>query len=248
MKTSKTTKAPNRKLPLLLAVVVGIALAATPAASIEVAYDMGTYSHYVWRGLSLTDGPVFQTSVTGWHESGFGVNVWGNMDLDDVNGNEGDFNELDVTLTYAWEADAFGFEVGFIEYTFPNTDFAGTRELYFSVGYDAVVAPSFTLYYDLDEVEDYYGELGLEYGSELPSGWSVTVAVSGSFAGEDFAAAYAGSSDGGLWAGNASVAFDYSGDELAFGLIAAYTDSLDDDVLFEQPADFWGGVYLGFSF
>ena len=248
MKVVRATLLRPRCLPMVLLVLLVAAIGVVPASAIELSYDMGTYSHYVWRGLALTDGPVFQSSLTGSHDSGFGVNIWGNMDLDDVNGNEGDFNELDLTLSYAWEVESVGFEVGYIEYTFPNTDFDGTRELYISASYDSVLAPSFTLYYDLDEVEDYYGEVGVEYASELNDRLALTVGLVGSFAGEDYASAYAGGSDGGLWAGNLSVALDYSSEDFAFGVLVGYTESLDDDVLFEQPVDFWGGVYLGFVF
>ena len=75
------------------------------------------------------------------------------------------------------------------------------------------------------------------------------MAALAAYAGEDFAAFYAGGTDGGLFDGNASISLDYGADNWTFSVLAAYTDALDDDVLLApQAADFWGGISLGFTF
>ena len=95
------------------------AFIAAPAANAAVTteYSLDLVSAYVWRGYSVTDGLVLQPSVTSSHESGFSLNIWGNYDLDDVNGAAGDFIEVDITLSYAFPSEgSFSAEVGLIEY------------------------------------------------------------------------------------------------------------------------------------
>lgn len=49
---------------------------APPAVSASVTADV--LSHYVWRGVRLSDGFVVQPSI-GVESHGFGVNVWWNV-------------------------------------------------------------------------------------------------------------------------------------------------------------------------
>jgi hypothetical protein len=48
----------------------------TPAVSGSVTADL--LSHYVWRGLRLSDGVVLQPSA-GFETHGFAVNLWWNL-------------------------------------------------------------------------------------------------------------------------------------------------------------------------
>ena len=74
----------RRLLPLVLVVlwVAPPVLAQDPAAerppavSSRVTADL--LSHYVWRGLRLSDGVVLQPSA-GVETHGFGVNLWWNF-------------------------------------------------------------------------------------------------------------------------------------------------------------------------
>lgn len=137
--------------------------------------------------------------------------------------------------------------MGLIEYLFPNGVGPGTREVYFSLGLDVVLAPTVTVYYDFDEVDDLYAMFGVEYGREFENSWSLAVGALVGYAGEDFAAT-AGGVDAGLFNGEVNLTLSYAGDNWSAGGFVAYTDSLDDDVLPDQPVDFYGGISLGFSF
>ena len=55
----------------------------------DLSVTIGTeiYSKYLGRGELPTDGPVVQPSIT-FENKWFTVNVWGSMDLDDVNENK----------------------------------------------------------------------------------------------------------------------------------------------------------------
>ena len=233
-------------LPILL---LPLALFSVPAAAeTSVSYDLALNSAYVWRGITVTDGLVLQPAVAVSHDSGFGVSVWANGDIDDVNGQDGEFNEVDFTLSYGWGGDTTSFEVGWIEYMFPNGFGLSTSELYLSLGWDVVAAPSVAVYYDFDLVEDYYATVGVEFGSDLSDTWSWGLGLTAAFAGEDFASFYSGGTDSGLHDGLAQFTLSYAGEGYDFGVFAAYADNLDSDVLTDQKVDFFGGVTLSFSF
>ena len=217
-----------------------LSLAAAPAAA-DAEYALDFASAYVWRGITFTDGAVWQPSVTASNDSGFAINVWGNLDIDDANDMSAEFNEIDLTASYGFGSDAVSAEVGFIEYLFPNTPFAGTRELYVTVGWDVTAEPSVSLYYDIDEVKDFYANVGVSFGGDVSDALAWSVDVSAGYAGDDFAAAYNGLS-GGMYDGN--LTFGLSGG--AWSASVSYVDALDSDALPEQPVDFLAGI--GFSF
>ncbi len=217
-------------------------LAAAAPASADAEYSMDFASAYVWRGITFTDGAVWQPSVTASNGSGFAINVWGNLDIDDANDMSGEFNEIDLTASYGFGTDAVSAEVGFIEYLFPNTAFAGTREVYMTLGWDVTAAPSVSVYYDIDEVQDFYANVGVSFGGAAADVLEWGVSVSAGYAGDDFAAAYGSVSGGGLYDGN--VTFSLSA--ASWSAFVSYVDALDDDALPEQPVDFLAGI--GFSF
>jgi hypothetical protein len=132
-------------------------------ASVEIDY----FSSYVWRGLLLTDGPVFQPSVTAGY-AGFSFNGWASMDLVDVNDNQGRINELDFTAEYGWGVGQFGFAAGLVHYTFPHTDYAVTTELYGSVELDAPLGPSAKLNWDVDQANGFYATFNFSHDVNVP--------------------------------------------------------------------------------
>ncbi|MCY3969087.1 MAG: MltA-interacting MipA family protein [Acidobacteria bacterium] len=226
--------------PVALALLALLAVAAAPVSA-DADYALDFASAYVWRGITFTDGAVWQPSVTASNDSGFAINVWGNLDLDDANDMSAEFNEIDLTASYGFGTDAVSAEVGFIEYLFPNTAFAGTREVYLTLGLDITASPSLSVYYDIDEVKDFYANFGVSFGGDVSDAMAWSVDVSAGWAGDDFAAAYGGTS-GGMYDGN--VTFGLSGG--AWSAFVSYVDALDDDALPEQPVDFLAGI--GFSF
>ena len=246
MKTTDT--ATTRPARLIVGLILLVLISpGSASAETEVSYDLAFNSAYVWRGITFTDGAVFQPSITVSHSSGFSFNTWGNLDIDDVNGLDGEFQEVDLTASYGFGSDTVSAEIGFIEYLFPNGVGPGTREIYFSLGFDVVLSPTITLYYDIDEVEDYYGSFGVEWGNEVSNQWSYAVGLLAGFAGEDFAAT-AGGVDSGLFNGEVNFNLTYSAGNFSAGGFVAFTEPLDDDVLPDQPVDFYGGFFLGFSF
>jgi len=243
-----------KRTPLrVLALSAMAALTFTPSATadVEVGYGLDLVSAYVWRGITFTEGLVHQPSITVAHSNGFSLNVWGTMDLDDYNGIEGEFFEVDITLSYAFPTNGkVSFEVGMIDYLFPNFKGAETKEVYASVGWDLRIAPTVAVYYDFDEFEDFYATFSIASSialgrDNLSFDWELLAA----YAGDDFAIANGGGTGGGLFNGLATAALTYAPDEggTVSGFVA-YTDSLDTDVLVEQPVDLFAGVSFSRTF
>ncbi len=145
-----------------------------------VSFDVGSFDRYVWRGLILTDGPVLQPGLT-VGRGPLSVNVWGNMDLDDVNGNGGQFNELDITLAWEKRLGKCDLSVGVINYNFPNTPAVTTTELYVGAGFDVPAQPAVKIFFDVAETNGTYLTLDAAhaFSSEYddPVGWKLTLST-----------------------------------------------------------------------
>jgi hypothetical protein len=209
-------------------------------------------SAYVWRGITINKSPVAQP----WLDVGgiklgkdvsLGANVWSNLDIGDADGafKSGEISEIDLTLALTLPK---GFKVGYIEYTFPATSAGGgvpgTREVFGSWSKAAIVTPTISLYYDVDEVKDFYGSVSLSKGFALSPKASASLEASAGVAGGDFARAYGGS-EGGLFNFNLSGRASYkASDKLTLGGVLGYAGSLDKSHLPKQDANVYGGVNL----
>ena len=232
--------------------IAAAALAGPAAAEVTATYTLDFASAYVWRGITVTDGVVWQPQVTVAHGSGFALNVWGNWDWDDDNGLEHEFIEVDITPSYTFDtgSDLIA-SVGLIEYIFPNSGAFNdaTTEAWFSLGWAGTITPTLAVYYDFDAVEDYYANLSLLYAHEVNEDVDFKVALAAGYAGEDFASFYAGGVDSGFFDGRATVTLAYAPDgKWGIAGYAAFSDTLDDDVLPEQEVDFFGGISVSRSF
>jgi uncharacterized protein (TIGR02001 family) len=232
--------------------IAALVLAAPASAEVTATYALDFASAYVWRGITVTDGTVFQPSITIAHDSGFALNFWGNLDITDDNDLEGEFIEVDLTPSYTFPTDSdFTVTVGLIEYIFPNSggfDDA-TTEAWASLGWAGKITPVLAVYYDFDAVDDIYANLGLTYQDEIATDTIWKLALQAGYAGEDFAGFYAGGTDGGFFDGRATLTIAYA-PEGKWGIAgyAAYSDTLDEDVLPDQEVDFFGGVSFSRSF
>ena len=125
--------------------------------------DLDLVSEYNWRGTILNPDPSIQPGI--WASIyGFTASIWAQIAteaqvIDDVE--QESFEEIDLTLAYEHSFGNFQLGAGYIRYEYPGfEDVDGTNELYVSLGYDALIAPSLSVYRDLD-VESWYMELGL---------------------------------------------------------------------------------------
>ncbi len=149
----------------VFAVGSSMAIAEEP---VEFELTADYFGKYIWRGQNLSDDPVFQPGLS----AGFGgltAAIWGNMDTTNINGNSGDFSEVDYSFDYSSDlpgVDGVGYSVGLIYYDFPGTAVKDTTEAYWGLSFDLPFSPSVTVYHDLDEAEGSYVALGAGYSVE----------------------------------------------------------------------------------
>jgi len=122
-----------KKLNLLAisAAVSGALLSGAAAA--EVTANVGAASNYLWRGVSLSgESSQVYGGVDYSHAAGLYAGVWQSSEGATASG------ETDVYVGFAGEAGKIAYDVGFIQYMYPQdaTPDIDYGEVYFSVGYD----------------------------------------------------------------------------------------------------------------
>ena len=130
---------------------------AAPTPDLTVAYNVGLYSQYIFRGLTQTDRkPALQGGVDLTHSSGFYLGMWGsNISWlrDDYGGSpvydKGGNLELDIYggYKYSFGDTGLGIDVGALQYWYPGSKGhiptnsaisnpeANTTEVYAAVNY-----------------------------------------------------------------------------------------------------------------
>lgn len=158
-----------------------IMIAGIPAAMAEEEMPsadatIGFYSKYVWRGFELSDDSlVIQPSLSVSYK-GFGANLWANLDTDDASVDSNLWNETDFTLSYDGAYEKLGYGVGWIYYSVVGSD---TQELYGTLSYDTLLAPSFTIYYDTDGFAgDWYANFGISHSFMIAEKYSLDLGLS----------------------------------------------------------------------
>lgn len=99
--------------------------AAEPAPPYTLAYNVGLYSQYIFRGLTQTDGsPAIQGGVDFTHSSGFYSGAWAsNISwLEDGGNYQGSSLELDLYGGYRMNIgdSGVGVDVGLLNYVYPG--------------------------------------------------------------------------------------------------------------------------------
>ena len=151
----------------------------------EIGFELTVdyFGKYIWRGQNLSDDPVFQPGLS-MSYGNLTAGIWGNMDLRNINGNSGDFSEVDYSLDYSStfaDIEGVGYSVGVIYYDFPGTAVKDTTELYWGLNFDLPLSPSITVYHDVDEAEGSYVSLAFghsieriaELGPDIPIGMEI---------------------------------------------------------------------------
>ena len=185
-------------------VLAGIAFAEGDPASVGL--DVPVLSSYVWRGQLLSDRPVLQPSLTAT-KSGFSLNTWANYNLDGAY--QADFSEIDLTASYSKSVGPVALGAGLVPYAFPNQTLAvedgedvaypSTAEVYVSAGLpDVPLAPVLSVYYDVDEIDGFYGVLAVGHSFELTDQVSLAASASLGAGDGDYNAGYFGVDDAAL--------------------------------------------------
>lgn len=191
--------------------LAALGLSVLPAqAQTEVGADLGLYSSYVWRGLSLTNKPVMQPAVylsIPVSNASVTLGGWSTFDLGAYDDLENDISESGGSSSFNLaEFDPYGeisFPVGkatltggITAYIYPNdenapndfgllTSDANTVEIYGKLGVDAPLSPELSVYYDVDKIKGAYFEGGISYSLAASEKVSVDLgAVAGLSAGQ----------------------------------------------------------------
>ena len=155
----------------------------------DVSATVDLNSAYVWRGITLNDGLVMQPSLD-VNKSGFGINVWGNMDIDDYNDTleSWEFSQVNFMLSYDFNFKPVDVSIGYIEYMFPAGG-DGTREIYITLGKHIFkgLSGNFRFYYDFDEADDIYANASLDYSIPFSEKVNLDFGALVGYAGKDFA-------------------------------------------------------------
>ena len=172
---------------------------ADPAAAlgpVDASAGLGLFSKYVWRGQALTDDPVLQPEVSA-DIMGFGFDIWGNMDLtdyhttaEDPDGLAGQMNEIDYTLRYGASFPFLQLGAGLIHYTYPNLDIDSTTELYVAAAANILFSPSVSIYYDIDEIDGGYVQIGASHSLPLSPMTNLDLAAALGYGSEDYVNGY----------------------------------------------------------
>jgi len=178
-----------RKSLLLLAVIgtlgsqaVYAEEAAAPAAAAAetpaytLAYNVGLYSQYIFRGVTQTaNKPAIQGGVDFTHSNGFYLGTWGsNISWSEDNGTYKNASlEWDIYGGYRGAIKDVSYDVGLLQYVYPGSPVTGsvraeTTEVYGSLAYKWVtakvsVAVSNDVFGNADARGTYYADLTANY-------------------------------------------------------------------------------------
>jgi hypothetical protein len=180
-------------------VVAGLVATAAPAAAQTVGADLGLFSSYVWRGLSLTNKPVAQPDLYLTFPAGNAsvtLGGWANIDLGKYDDSDDDFSESggESAFNFAefdpWAEVSFPvgekttLTAGATAYIYPNdaglTSDANTVEIYGKAAFDVPLSPKVAIWYDVDKIKGAYFEGSVSH--TLPASEKVSV-VLGALAG-----------------------------------------------------------------
>ncbi len=171
-------------------IIGGLAGAVPVHAQATFSVDLGLFSSYVWRGLTLTNKPVAQPAVWASFPAGnasITVGGWANIDLGkydnatDISESGGtsafNFAEFDPYAEVSFPVGKASLTGGITAYIYPNdfgltSDF-NTVELYGKVGLDVPLSPQLAVYYDVDKVKGAYIEGSVSHS--LPASEKVSV-------------------------------------------------------------------------
>jgi len=129
-------------------------------------------SAYIWRGQEMTRHSVVIEPALSASYKGFTANLWGNIDIKPYAvGNQSyssNFTETDVTLSYSRKFGIVQTGAGYIYYglsaTTPGgTDLLDSQEIFVTLGLDTILAPTLTVYKEIDHYHQWYATLGVSH-------------------------------------------------------------------------------------
>jgi len=168
----------SRMLRISTVVLIGIfscIRTGTPAFSLEE--ETGTSglsgrleidfaSQYIWRGLEYNRQAVVQPLVR-LNDSGFEVEVRGNLDLTGSNHERGKFTEWNYRGGLAKRTQDAAAGLFYTYYDFPENSRSKTQELSLELAYGFPTYIGTELYWDFDQADGFYWKTSLGYVWEI---------------------------------------------------------------------------------
>jgi hypothetical protein len=177
---------------MVAAMVAGTARAADVSATADFA------SAYIFRGVTLNDGLVFQpgVSISGLpipeQYGAVTLGTWANYDIAEnpATLRKHEFSEVDYYLTYVLPVKAVDISATYTEYTYPTVAAEADREVALAVGKaigETGLYPSLTINYGLDGLidQDWYIQGGLGYTKDLTEALSLSASVKAAYVIDD---------------------------------------------------------------
>lgn len=180
---------------LILALILGsypMTVRAEEAAEAKVTgeFAASVLSAYIWRGQELTrHSVVVQPSISVGYK-GFSANLWGNLDTRPYSAIDEkfspNFTETDVTLSYTHAFGIVSVGLGYIYYglagaTADAPDLLDSQEVFVSVSLDTILAPTLTVYKEIDHYHQWYATLGVSHTFALHEKVGLKLAASASY-------------------------------------------------------------------
>lgn len=162
-----------KKIWIFIVVILLILTPGAQAEEVSGGASVDVMSNYVWRGFKLSEDMVIQPSV-GITYGSFGANLWANYDTELE-----ELNETDIALNYTFLVEKFDFDVGYIYYGLDSAN--DTQEIYVSIGYNILLSPTLTLYYDFDEGEGAFITASIGHDIELSNGIALSLGALASY-------------------------------------------------------------------
>jgi Bacterial protein of unknown function (Gcw_chp) len=253
--------------------VAGASVCAVPArAQAELGVDLGIFSSYVWRGLSLTNKPVAQPAVYVTIPAGNAsvlLGGWASIDLGKYDDPLNDFSESGGTSSFNFaEFDPYA-EVSFpvgkatltggaTAYIYPNdfgfTSAANTVELYAKAEVEAPLTPKVSIYYDVDKIKGAYFEAGVSHSLAISEKTSLDLgALAGFSAGQGIKAGESANFSGnGFTHLDVSAGIPFTAGALSITPLVHLIVAGDDFTKLTSPSNesdvkVWGGVSLSWA-
>lgn len=140
------------------------------SASDKIAFSLegDFYSRYIWRGQVISNGAVFQPSVSANYK-GFTATVWSDMDMTSYRNESGQFAEFDLSLDYTNKISKdskISYSLGVIHYHFPKFSATDTTELYWGFSFDVPLNPTFKFYHGLGNEHGTYANFSIGHTYE----------------------------------------------------------------------------------
>jgi len=132
----------------------------------------GILSAYIWRGQELTrHSGVIQPSLTVSYK-GFTASLWGNVDTNPyssgIEDHASNFTETDITISYIHSFGIVSAGGGYIYYGLHSavpggSDPLDSQEIFATVSVDTLLAPTLTVYKEINHYQQWYVALGVSH-------------------------------------------------------------------------------------